>query len=142
MSEKEPGEGSTRVAACPCGALQVTVSGAPVLIHACSCLACQRRSGSAFTYSAFFPDEQVLAVAGDSRAWRRTGHSGGRHESHFCPVCGVAVYARLDAVPGMIAVAAGCFAEPDFMRPSRFYWTETRHRWLEPIVGVEDALRQ
>jgi hypothetical protein len=142
VSEKKSGEQADRMAACLCGALRVTVSGAPALIHACSCLACQRRSGSAFTYSAFFPDEQVRAVDGDSRSWRRAGHSGDYHESHFCPVCGVTVYARLGAVPGMIAIAAGCFAEPGFDRPSRFYWTQTRHFWLGPVAGVEEAAQQ
>ena len=47
-----------RRAACSCGQLS-TVEGDPVPISMCHCLACQRRTGSAFGIQARFPAERV-----------------------------------------------------------------------------------
>ncbi|MGH2892702.1 MAG: GFA family protein, partial [Solirubrobacteraceae bacterium] len=46
---------ATREAACSCGQLTVQVSGDPVRVSVCHCLACQRRTGSAFGYQARWP---------------------------------------------------------------------------------------
>ena len=51
-----------RVAACACGALWVTTIGTPAIVNACACLDCQRRCGSAFIYTAFFPDAQRFQI--------------------------------------------------------------------------------
>lgn len=142
MNGEKSKAAENRVAACACGALRVTVSGAPASVNLCSCLACQRRTGSAFAYTAFFPDAQVVAIEGDTKSWRREGHSGGDHEAVFCPACGVTVFARLSVARGMIAVSAGCFADPDFDAPSRFFWTATRQHWLGPVRGAEYLERQ
>ena len=48
-----------REAACSCGQLRATVEGDPVRISMCHCLACQRRTGSAFSMQARYPREQV-----------------------------------------------------------------------------------
>ena len=43
-----------RVAACHCGQLRLEVSGEPFAVSICNCLACQRRTGSAFGMQAGF----------------------------------------------------------------------------------------
>ena len=93
-----------KTAACACGALGVTVAEPPANVHICSCLECQRRSGSAFTYTAFFP-EAAVSVAGEYRSWKRTSDARRFHESNFCPTCGTSVFYRLEAWPGVIGVA-------------------------------------
>lgn len=37
-----------RTAACSCGSLAITTTGEPRRVSACHCLACQKRTGSAF----------------------------------------------------------------------------------------------
>ena len=133
--------GYPKTAACACGALRVTVAAPPDTIHACSCLDCQRRSGSAFTYTAFFP-EAVASVAGEHRSWRRSSEAGRFHESNFCPTCGNAVFCRLEAWPGVIGVAVGNFADPAFDKPAALYWTMQRHGWLATPDGAADVERQ
>jgi hypothetical protein len=125
-----------RLAQCACGSLQVTTAGDPLDVYACGCLVCQRKSGSAFTYSAVFPEASV-AVAGPSRRWRHHAESGRWIETEFCPTCGVTVVFRVEAWPGMLGVSIGCFADPEFVRPSKFYWSSRRHRWLGIPDGVE-----
>jgi hypothetical protein len=125
-----------KTAACACGKLTVTVTAPPQTVHACSCLDCQRGSGSAFSYSAFFPDSAVQ-VAGEATRWRRSSESGRWNESSFCPTCGVTVFTRLEVLPGIVCVSVGCFNEPDFPAPGKLYWNSRRHHWLDLPTGIE-----
>jgi hypothetical protein len=124
-----------RTAQCVCGSLTVTVCGEPVDVYVCSCIECQRKSGSAFTYAAIYPEASVT-IAGEHRAWRRSSDAGRHLESHFCPTCGTAVFFRAEGLPGMVGVAAGCFGDPNFMRPKRLFWASRRHRWLDLAEGI------
>ena len=45
---------SKRLASCSCGQLTAEVTGDPVRISICHCLACQRRTGSVFAEQARF----------------------------------------------------------------------------------------
>ena len=49
----------TREAACHCGQLTVATTGEPFAVSICNCLACQRRTGSAFGMHAGFEAGQV-----------------------------------------------------------------------------------
>jgi hypothetical protein len=48
-----------REASCSCGQLRLTVEGDPIRLSMCHCLACQRRTGSAFGIQARFPADRV-----------------------------------------------------------------------------------
>jgi hypothetical protein len=136
LDERTRASGFTKTAACACGALSVAVTAEPATVHACTCLDCQRMSGSALSYTAFFA-EAATAVAGEFRAWRRIASSGRWNDSHFCPVCGSRVFTRMEALPGLIGIAAGCFADPDFAKPATLFWSSRRHKWLPAPDGVE-----
>ena len=130
MDDPTKSEIFPKTAACVCGALTVSASAPPQGgVHACSCFACQRRSGSAFFYSAFFAEGDA-AIAGQSRSYRRSSDSGRWQESNFCPSCGCAVFGRLEALPGLICIAVGAFADPNFPAPITSVWEETRHPWV------------
>jgi hypothetical protein len=123
-----------------CGNLAVTTRGAPSGVYACSCLVCQKKSGSAFTYSAVFA-EGAVTVTGERRAWRHHGDSGRWIESEFCPTCGVTVCFRSEGWHGLLGIPVGCFGDPDFARPSTLFWAARRHRWLAfpPDVAAMDS---
>jgi len=53
---------ATREAACHCGQLRLDVTGDPFVVSMCHCLACQRRTGSAFGMQAAFTPDQVHVV--------------------------------------------------------------------------------
>jgi hypothetical protein len=125
-----------RTAACDCGSVTVTVAAPPQMVHACSCHDCQRRSGSAFSYSAFFP-EAAVTVRGKPTTWRSSSASGRWSETSFCPTCGVAVLTRLEVLPGTVCMPVGAFNDPDFPAPGKLYWSSRRHHWLELPAGIE-----
>jgi hypothetical protein len=126
-----------RRASCVCGSFTVTCEGDPVRISMCHCLACQRRTGSAFGVQARFPKERV-AVEGSSTAFVRTGDDGGKVTSRFCPACGSTVCWEIDTVPGYVAVAVGAFADPSFPPPKVAVYEARRHAWADfPSLAIE-----
>lgn len=118
-----------RVASCGCGNLKVAVHGEPRDVYVCTCLTCQKKSGSAFTYAAVFTHDQV-AVSGAHSQWRNIGESGRWVENHFCAACGISVFFYYQSMPAWVGVPVGCFSDPDFARPQRAYWLKRKHRWL------------
>lgn len=117
-------------AACQCGQLRVRFDGDPTLVSSCHCLACQRRTGAVFASNAFFGRNQVVAIEGEHRTWRRAGDSGQFLTFHFCPTCGSTVFWERDSAPDVLTVAVGAFADPAFAAPVRTVWTEHMHGWL------------
>ena len=77
----------------------------------CHCLACQRRTGSAFGMQARFPRNRVR-IEGRSTEYVRISDHGEERSFHFCPDCGATVYYSSDAE--LIAVPIGAFADPSF----------------------------
>lgn len=118
-----------RLAACSCGRLTARTRGEPVRVSVCHCLACQRRSGSVFAAQARFPADAV-AVAGASTVHALTGDAGTTARFHFCPTCGATVFYTMDAVPGVIAIPVGAFADPAFPPPQVSVYEARRHGWL------------
>lgn len=127
---------STRVASCSCGQLRVTCTGEPVRISVCHCLACQKRTGSAFGTQARFPRESV-SVDGRATEHVRTADSGNEVTFHFCPACGSTVHWELAALPGFVAVALGAFADPSFPAPTVSIYEARAHAWA--TVGGESV---
>lgn len=118
-----------RVATCSCGQLRASAAGEPVRVSLCHCLACQRRTGSAFGAQARFPAGAV-DFAGDHRPWVRVGEAGGRITHHFCPVCGSTVWYTVDAQPELVAIPLGAFADPGFPAPTSSVWEARMHGWV------------
>jgi hypothetical protein len=126
----------TRRAACNCGQLHLVVEGEPIRISMCHCLACQRRTGSAFGIQARFPRNQVR-VEGRSTEYVRISDDGEPRTFSFCPECGATVYYRLSTVPDVIAVPIGAFADPVFPQPTISVYESRRHAWLTVPAEME-----
>jgi len=124
-----------RHAACSCGQLQLTATGEPVRISICHCLACQRRTGSAFGVQARFPAEHVR-TEGRSSDFQRVSDAGETRTFHFCPECGATVFYEDPTTPDVIAVPVGAFADPTFPTPRVSVWEERRHPWVQLPDGI------
>jgi hypothetical protein len=117
----------TRRASCSCGQLHLEAEGEPVRISMCHCLACQKRTGSAFGMQARFPKQRVR-IQGRSKEYVRTSDEGEQRAFNFCPECGSTVYYQTD--PDLIAVPIGAFADPTFPPPRVSVWETRRHPWV------------
>ncbi|MEO1090031.1 MAG: GFA family protein [Pseudomonadota bacterium] len=125
----------TRTATCRCGQLRAVCEGEPVRVSVCHCLACQKRSGSAFATQARWPDAQVT-VSGDSAIWERVADSGHRATYRFCPICGSTIAYVIEGWPGVTAIPVGAFADPCFPEPRFSVYEHRKHSWID-ILGDE-----
>ena len=118
-----------RIASCSCGQLQAQVTGVPIRISICHCLACQRRSGSVFSAQARF-DRAAVVVSGPSNQYTITGDEGGKATFNFCPTCGATVYFQNLGSEQFIVIPVGAFAEPGFPAPTVSVYENRRHAWV------------
>ncbi len=121
-------------AACSCGQLHLVAEGEPIRISMCHCLACQRRTGSAFSMQARFPADRVR-IEGRSTEYVRISDDGDSRTFHFCPDCGATVHFSTD--PDVIAVPIGAFADPAFPPPRVSVYESRRHAWLTVPAAME-----
>jgi hypothetical protein len=121
----------TRRAECSCGQLSASCSGEPIRISVCHCLACKRRTGSAFSFNARFAENDV-SIQGRAAEFTRIGDEGSRLIYSFCPECGTTVHYRIDAQPGLVAIPVGAFADAAFPPPFVSVYHESRRcEWVE-----------
>jgi hypothetical protein len=119
---------ATREAMCSCGQLRAEVDGDPVRVSVCHCLACQRRTGSAFGYQARWPRESVR-IEGESQEYLRISDDGAEQRRfHFCPQCGATVYYVTE--PEFVAIPVGVLGDPAFPGPTVSVWESRRHSWV------------
>jgi hypothetical protein len=119
----------TREAACSCGRLRLTAEGEPFRISMCHCLACQRRTGSAFGIQARFTIDQVRVVGGHSEYVRTSDDGDEDRTFHFCPDCGATVFFTERTAPDVVGVPIGAFADPTFPAPTVSVYEFRRHPW-------------
>jgi hypothetical protein len=132
-----------RHAACHCGQLRLEVTGEPFAVSICNCLACQRRTGSAFGMQAGYRPEQVHVV-GSYKDYSRISDEADRkeHVFHFCPECGSQVFYTEPTEPDLIVVSVGAFADPSFPPPTESGYDSRRHPWIRLPDTIERQTRE
>jgi hypothetical protein len=111
-----------RVAHCSCGMLGVEADGDPVVIVACHCGCCQRRTGSVLGLGAYYPRESIR-VSGKST------------------VFATSLYWEAEEVPDFIGIAVGAFVDPQFPAPMMSVWEESKHPWLSFTLSLDHKPR-
>lgn len=124
-----------RTAECRCGRLKAMCEGEPVRVSVCHCLACQRRTGSAFAAQVRFPSANVR-IEGETRTFTRTADSGSHVSYRFCPLCGSTIAYQLEGAPEVIAIPLGAFADPGFSPPGFSVYEKRKHPWTV-VLGDE-----
>ena len=129
---------ASREARCDCGQLRVATTGEPFAVSICHCLACQRRTGSAFGMQAGFKTAQVQ-ITGRYSDLSRVSDEADRKEHifHFCPDCGSQVFYSEPSEPDLVVVSVGSFADPSFPPPTESGYDSRRHSW----VGLPESVQ-
>ena len=118
-----------RKAVCCCGVCSVTVAGEPTLNGICHCSSCKKRTGSAFGWSAYFPDDRIVEKAGAFDVYSKDGPAG--YNRYFCSRCGTTLlWKSFGLLPDHTGIAGGCFAD-DLLPPPNLSASNTgRCAWL------------
>ena len=129
---------ASREATCHCGQLRVRAVGDPFAVSICHCLACQRRTGSAFGMQAGFKTEQVR-VTGRYSNFSRVSDEADRkeHVFHFCPECGSQVFYSEPSEPDLVVISVGSFADPSFPPPTESGYDSRRHSWIGLPASIQ-----
>jgi hypothetical protein len=117
-----------RTASCQCGQLQIEVEGEPAAVGLCHCLACQKRTGSAFAALAGF--RGPYRASGNATVYLRTGDQGAQFRFRFCPVCGTNLFHTEEGVDGSVSIAIGAFDDCSLPPPKFSVYDSRRHAWV------------
>jgi hypothetical protein len=117
-----------RRAVCCCGDSFIEVEGDPVINAICHCENFRRRTGTAFGWSSYFPENHVLRRQGHFREYAIGG--GNPQQRWFCETCGSTLLWKTSFMPDHIGIAGGCFVEPRLPEPTVTVTHEKRFEWL------------
>ena len=118
-------------AECSCGQLSAACAGEPGRVAVCHCMACKRRTGSAFGFGAWYREAEVV-ISGRATEFVRLGDEGSRITFGFCPNCATTLFWRNNRMAGVVAIAAGAFADLAFPTPAvSVYHESRRYPWVE-----------
>ena len=118
-----------RTASCCCGACRVEVEGEPVVNALCHCTNCRRRTGSAFGWSVYFADRQVMGRRGAFGLYEIAGERP--QQRWFCAACGSTLLWKAAIRPHQTGIAGGCFGEhPPLPAPAATVSNTGRCAWL------------
>ena len=120
-----------RTATCACKNIEITLSANPDAVVVCNCTECQRRTGSAFGIGAYYSESKLVSKSGETSSYKRINDTGEQVEFFFCANCGTSVWWTTNTIPGYLATAGGCFADPEFPAPLMSLWEETKHPWVK-----------
>ena len=124
-----------RTSRCSCGECTVEVEGEPTLSGLCNCDDCKRRTGSAFSWSVYFPNDAIGRIEGPL-ATRRVDSTNPPASRRFCAKCGSTLFWTPEngAETGF---AAGCFNDPTLAAPSIVVRYPQRMPWAVFPEGCE-----
>ncbi len=115
---------------CLCRAIRYLVKGNPQRGSVCHCTFCQRRTGSAFGFHAFFEEQNVEFTGGELTTYEhRSDESNHWLRLHFCKRCGTTVMLTVEKHPGVPLIMGGTFDDPNWVKIDRHIWTRSAQHW-------------
>jgi len=123
---------AVREGGCLCGAVRFQVLCAPMIVHACHCSLCQRRTGSAFAVNLWIESDNIRLLQGELERRSAPGvKPDAPSESWFCPGCGTCLWTRFHASPANSRfLRAGTLDNPAEFSPDVHIFTSTKQPWV------------
>ena len=119
-----------REGGCACGAVRYRLASAPLFVHCCHCLNCQRQTGSAFVINLLIEADRVEMLAAAPDAVEVPRDDGSAQRIFRCPECRVAVYSAYGR-PDVSFVRAGTLDEPRGVVPDVHIYTRSKVDWVQ-----------
>ncbi len=120
---------------CACGAVRYRLASAPLVVHCCHCLNCQRQTGSAFVINLLIEADRVELLAGDPQPVDVPRDDGSTQRIFRCPACQVAVFSEYGR-PEIRFVRGGTLDEPRDVEPDVHIFTKSKVGWVALPEGV------
>ena len=114
---------------CACGAVRYVCTSEPQLTFNCHCRDCQRISGGPFITAMLVPEEN-LTIDGNTHGHTRNGDSGSSLTRYFCVDCGTALFAKVEAFPGVLGIKVMSMDDPSWIKPTMDFFTKSAQPWV------------
>jgi hypothetical protein len=131
---------------CDCGRVRYRMLTAPMFVHCCHCLWCQRESGSAFALNALIEADRVQHLKEEPELLDTPSASGRGQRLARCPSCRLALWSNYaGAGPCIRFVRVGTLDAPHSLAPDIHIYTATRQPWVllppgaRAVSGYYDA---
>jgi hypothetical protein len=115
---------------CACGAVRYTLKSAPMFVHCCHCLDCQRQTGSAFVINALIETARIERRGPEPLRSEMPTESGRPHGVYRCPTCGTAVWSEYGGLKVLRFVRVGTLDDPRALSPTVHIYTRSKLPWV------------
>ncbi|RZK00995.1 MAG: aldehyde-activating protein [Novosphingobium sp.] len=126
---------------CSCGAVTLTIAGAPITARQCWCRQCQQIAAGGPTHNAMFATQDVT-IHGDLSGHEYVAASGNTITQSFCTACGTPVMGQSSARPQFRVIRLGTLDTPHDVKPLMAIWTEDAPAWAVIDPALEQFPRQ
>jgi hypothetical protein len=126
---------SERTGGCACGAVRYRLTSAPLIVHCCHCLNCQRQTGSAFVINLIIEADRVEVLQGEAVIVEAPRDDGGAQQIYRCPSCQVAVWSVYTHA-GAFFVRGGTLDEPRSVVPDVHIFVRSKVDWVTIPEGA------
>jgi hypothetical protein len=123
---------------CSCRAIGYTLVRAPMFVHCCHCLDCQKQTGGAFAINALIERSALVLDASSvaPQAVSMPTESGTMHLIYRCPTCEVALWSSYGGRDAIAFVRASTLDAPHAVVPDVHIFTRSKVPWLGLPEGV------
>jgi hypothetical protein len=121
---------------CACGAVRYRLGSAPMFVHCCHCLDCQRQTGSAFVLNALIEADRVEILSGKPVPVPVPTDSGRPHDVYRCPDCQTALWSDYGRRRVLLFVRLGTLDDPKAFQPDVHIFTRSKLAWVGLPAGV------
>ena len=115
---------------CGCGSVRYRLTSAPMFVHCCHCLDCQRQTGSAFVLNAIIETDRIELKSGRPEPVAMPTDSGRPHDIYRCPTCQTAVWSDYGRRPALRFVRIGTLDDPTSLKPDVHIFTRSKQPWV------------
>ena len=116
---------------CGCGEIRYRLTSAPMFVHCCHCLNCQRQTGSAFVINLLIEAERVEAVRGVPIPIAAPTDGGSPQRIFRCPKCFVGVWSEYGGRPEVRFVRGGTLDDPSAVSPDVHIYVRSKLPWIK-----------
>lgn len=115
---------------CACGEVRYRLASAPMFVHCCHCLNCQRHTGSAFVINLLIEADRVASLSGTSQPVTMPLNGGSPNRIFRCLVCQVAVWSEYGGRSEIRFVRGGTLDDPFAAAPDVHIYTRSKLPWV------------
>ena len=125
---------------CACGEVRYRLRSAPMFVHCCHCLNCQKHTGSAFVINLLIEASRVERLRGEPEPVEMPPNGGTPNAIFRCRTCRVAVWSVYGGREAILFVRGGTLDQTTAVAPDVHIYTRSKLPWVrlpDPVPAFE-----